>query len=58
MNTRFSPPLQGIVASVGSLFGLKSKDNGDIDDTKVLDVDEEGQVLYKEDIIQTVFEDL
>lgn len=58
MNTRFSPPLQGIVASVGSLFGLKSKDNGDIDDTKVLDVDEEGQVLYKEDIIQKVFEDL
>ena len=58
MNTRYSPPLQGIVASVGSLFGLKGKDKGDIDDAKAIDVDEEGQVLYKEDIIQKVLEDL
>ena len=58
MNTRFSPPLQGVVAEIGSLFGLKGKDKGDIDDAKAIDVDDEGQVLYKEDIIQKVLEDL
>ena len=58
MNKRFSPPLQGVVAEIGSLFGLKGKDKGDIDDAKAIDVDEEGQVLYKEDIIQKVLEDL
>ena len=58
MNTRFSPPLQGVVAEIGSLFGLKGKDKGDIDDAKAIDVDDEGQVLFKEDIIQKVLEDL
>ena len=58
MNKRFSPPLQGVVAEIGSLFGLKGKDKGDIDDAKAIDIDEEGQVLYKEDIIQKVLEDL
>ena len=58
MNTRFSPPLQGVVAEIGSLFGLKGKDKGDADDTKAIDVDDDGKVLYKEDIIQKVLEDL
>ena len=54
---RFSPPLDGIIANVGNLFGLKGKGK-DLDDTKVLDVDDDGKVLYKEDVIQKVFEDL
>ena len=58
MNTRFSPPLQGVVAEIGSLFGLKGKDKGDADDAKAIDVDDDGKVLYKEDIIQKVLEDL
>lgn len=55
MNLRFSPQVDGVIANIGSLFGLKGKDT---DDAKVLDVDDEGQVLYKEDIIQKVLEDL
>lgn len=54
---RYSPPLTGVVASIGSLFGLKGKGKG-TDDANVIDVDDEGKVLYKEDIIQKVLEDL
>ena len=58
MNTRFSPPVNGIIANIGSLFGLgKGKDNG-ADDANAIDVDDEGKVLFKEDIIQKVLEDL
>ena len=57
MNMRYSPPLTGVVASIGSLFGLKGKGKG-TDDANVIDVDDEGKVLYKEDIIQKVLEDL
>ena len=57
MNFRFQPPVDGVIANIGSLFGLKGKDK-DTDDAKILDVDEEGKVLYKEDIIQKVLEDL
>ena len=55
MNMRFSPPLDGVIANVGSLFGLKGKDK---DDVNAIDVDDEGKVLFKEDIIQKVLEDL
>ena len=54
---RFQPPIDGVVAGVGSLFGLKGK-NKDDDVAGVIDTDEEGKVLFKEDIIQKVMEDL
>jgi len=54
---RYSPPVRGFTARIGSLFGLKDNDNG-IDDAKLLDVDDEGNVLYKEDIIQKIRDDL
>ena len=57
MNLRFQPPLSGVVASVGSLFGLNKKGDGE-EDAKVIDVDDEGKVLYKEDIIQKIRDDL
>ena len=57
MNMRFQPPLQGVIANVGSLFGLKGKGTDD-EDANVIDVDDDGKVLYKEDIIQKVIEDL
>lgn len=57
---RFSPPVDGIIAGVGSLFGMKGKDkdNKEIDDASIIDVDDEGKILFKEDIIQKVLEDL
>ncbi len=60
MDLRFSPPLDGVVASVGSLFGLnKGKKNTDDDEnTNAIDVDDDGKTLFKEDIIQKVLEDL
>ena len=54
MNIRYSPPVNGIVASVGSLFGLKGKKDG----ANAVDVDEEGKTLYKEDVIRKVLDDL
>lgn len=56
MNLRFQPPVKGLVANIGSLFGLNKK--GKEDDAKVIDVDDEGKVLYKEDIIQNILDDL
>ena len=55
MNLRFSPPVGGIIGSIGSLFGLKGKDNPD---NAAIDVDDEGKTLFKEDIIQKVIEEL
>ena len=57
MNIRFNPPVDGIIGSIGSLFGMKGKDT-DRFDADVIDVDEEGKTLFKEDIIQKVLEDL
>ena len=54
---RFQPPIDGVIANIGSLFGLKGKDN-DEEVSGVIDTDEDGKVLFKEDIIQKVFEDL
>ena len=56
MNFRFKPPIDGVIANVGSLFGIQGKE--DTEDKVVMDVDEDGGVLYKEDIIQKVIEDL
>ena len=57
MQTRFQPPVDGVIANIGSLFGFKGK-NKDADNANIIDVDDEGKVLYKEDIIQKVIEDL
>jgi hypothetical protein len=57
MGMRYSPPVSGFRARIGSLFGLGGKD-ADIDDDNVIDVDEDGQTLFKEDIIQKVFDEL
>ena len=56
MNLRFSPPVDGIIGSIGSLFGLgKGKDATDKD---AIDVDDDGKTLFKEDIIKDILEDL
>ena len=57
MNMRFSPPLDGVIANVGSLFGLKGKGK-DTDNANIIDVDDDGKTLFKEDVIQKVLEDL
>ena len=57
MNFRFSPPLDGVIANVGSLFGLKGRDK-DGNNVNAIDVDEDGKTLFKEDIIQKVLDDL
>ena len=54
MNIRYSPPVNGVIASVGSLFGLKGKKEG----ADAIDTDEEGKTLYKEDVIRKVLDDL
>ena len=60
MNLRFQPAIDGVIANVGSLFGLKGKDKdgAELDDSKVIDVDDDGKTLYKEDVIQKVLDDL
>ncbi len=57
MNMRFSPPVDGVIANIGSLFGLNGKGK-DTDNANAIDVDDDGKVLFKEDIIQKVLEDL
>lgn len=57
MNIRFNPPLDGVIANVGSLFGLKGRDK-DGNNANAIDVDEDGKTLFKEDIIQKVLDDL
>ena len=54
---RFKPPVSGVIASVGSLFGLKGKNDGEPDEN-IIDYDDDGKTLYKEDIIKKVLEDL
>ena len=49
----FHTPLRNVVASVGSLFGRK-----DNPDRMAVDVDDEGNTLYKEDIISKLNDDL
>ncbi len=54
MGKRFSPPLKGITAAVGSLFGIE-KSNGE---HEVITHDDDGRELYKEDIIADINEQL
>ena len=58
MQMRFQPPVDGVVANIGSLFGLKGKGKDDTDNADIIDVEDDGKVLYKEDVIQKVRDDL
>lgn len=56
MNLRFKPPISGMIAAVGSLFG-KSKPDAE-EAARIIDVDRDGNTLFKEDVIHNVLEDL
>lgn len=51
----FAHPFSSITAAVGSIFGRKQDINEDV---KVIDVDKEGNKLYKEDIIHNILDEL
>lgn len=57
MNLRFSPPVKGVIAEIGSMFGLGGKQGAE-PEKQAIDYDDDGKVLYKEDIIQKILEDL
>lgn len=56
MNLRFSPPITGITAAIGSLFGKRNAEGQE--DRQVIEVDKDGNTLFKEDIIANIFEEL
>ena len=56
MNLRFSPPVDGIIGSIGSLFGMGKGEGAT--DKDAIDVDDDGKTLFKEDIIKDILEDL
>ncbi len=56
MQLRFKPPIAGITAAIGSLFS--SKVNSKDKEAKAIDVDKDGNMLFKEDIIHNILEDL
>lgn len=55
MNIRYAPPVKGIIASLGSLFG--GSDESESKENKIITTDENGEPLYKEDIISFVKEE-
>ena len=59
MNFRFSPPVDGVIANIGSLFGMSEKQKyQDTEEKAIIDTDDDGKALFKEDIIQKVKEEL
>lgn len=54
MQLRFKPPISGITAAIGSLFGRETPES----EEKVIDVYKDGTSLFKEDIIHNVLEEL
>lgn len=54
MNLRFSPPLSGIIAGVGSLFGKNDRGKEDV----IIGAGTDGEHLYKEDVIAFVQKEL
>lgn len=54
---RYNPPVKGFFANIGRLFGMKDKDNEDGYEG-ILDTDDDGVQLYKEDVIRKVTEEL
>ena len=57
MNIRYTPPISGITAAIGSLFGKRNPENKKDEET-VIDVDKDGNKLFKEDIIHNILEEL
>ena len=55
---RYTPPVTGFRAKIGDLFGLKDKEDNENDVSGIVDVDDDGTTLFKEDIIQKVLDDL
>lgn len=53
MNIRFKPPIRGITAAIGSLFGAENEDEPDKTE---IDTDDDGKPLFKEDIIHRIKE--
>ena len=56
MNLRFSPPITGITAAIGSLFGKRNAEEQE--DRQVVEIDKDGNTLFKEDIIANILEEL
>lgn len=56
MQIRYTPSITGITAAIGSLFNSKVNDNDET--AKVIDVDKDGNTLFKEDVIHNILEDL
>ena len=56
MNFRYAPPLSGVTAAIGSLFGRKDKVSEQ--DKTAIDVTKDGETLFKEDIIKNITEEL
>ena len=56
MNLRFSPPITGITAAIGSLFGKRNAEGQE--NRQVIEVDKDGNTLFKEDIIANILEEL
>lgn len=54
---RYSPPVKGFIGNLSRLFGLKDKADEDGYDG-ILDTDDDGVQLFKEDVIRKVVEDL
>lgn len=57
MQIRYTPPITGIRAAISGLFGGRH-DNSQEDGEKAIDVGRDGEMLFKEDIIAKVLEDL
>lgn len=55
MKLRYSPPIQGVVSRVKNLFGGNNAEN---EERELIDVDDEGKQLYKEDIIENILQEL
>ena len=54
---RYSPPVKGFIGNLGRLFGFKDKENEDGYEG-ILDTDDDGVSLFKEDVIRKVVEEL
>lgn len=55
MQIRFAPPISGVTAKIGALFGKATPEDGE---KKVFDTDKDGTPLFKEDIIHNILEEL
>lgn len=55
MQLRFTPRISGIASAIGSLFGKSAPET---EEAKVIDVDKDGNTMFKEDIIHNILEEL